>query len=58
MTFSAPSHGASARHHLGTAPPNSCPSLLVQSGETDEDVAVEVQEKPEAKPWAHFLAGG
>ncbi|KAK2850757.1 hypothetical protein FQN49_005349 [Arthroderma sp. PD_2] len=36
-------------------------SLLVQSGETDDvDLAPgrEKVEKPTAKPWAHFLAGG
>lgn len=54
MTFSTPSHGASARHHLGTVPPDSRRSLLLQSGDDEVDVA----EKPDAKPWAHFLAGG
>ncbi|PGH26648.1 hypothetical protein AJ80_01593 [Polytolypa hystricis UAMH7299] len=59
MSFSTRPHDASAPPPMKNEMANSRPSLIVQSGETDDaQISPVSKEKQDAKPWAHLLAGG
>lgn len=59
MTFSAPSHNASAPSGLQKEKAHVRESYMLQQGETDDvEVSPRSEEKRDAKPWAHTLAGG
>jgi solute carrier family 25 protein 33/36 len=59
MAFPAPSHDASGQSRLSKGASDSRQTVMVQAGESDDVELSSIQEmKTEAKPWAHFLAGG
>jgi len=67
MPFSATTHSSSAQAHLeaGESAPTVGKDLILQSRETGEVVpqptqpfTQDVDKKSQAKPFAHFVAGG
>lgn len=59
MSFSSHSHDTTRRTHLENEKQGSPQSLMLQQGETDDvEAGPQPTEKPDAKSWAHFLAGG